>query len=166
MRTLFVKHTYQRHEAYRIITLIEEQEDGRIRVRKRPQTSAAEGHVQAIFDNYRRIESMDSPLKAPKVFMENGQLVSEYIEGVSFEQTISEAIQRGVQADVIAAFEDYYQFIKALPSVKQNPSSDSKFATFFSNCDAEFDCLQVGLIDLIPENRLGSFLAHSASRFI
>lgn len=152
MRTLFVKHTYQRHEAYRIITLIEEQEDGRIRVRKRPQTSAAEGHVQAIFDNYRRIESMDSPLKAPKVFMENGQLVSEYIEGVSFEQTISEAIQRGVQADVIAAFEDYYQFIKALPSVKQNPSSDSKFATFFSNCDAEFDCLQVGLIDLIPEN--------------
>ena len=31
MRTLFVKHTYQRHEAYRIITLIEEQEDGRDR---------------------------------------------------------------------------------------------------------------------------------------
>ena len=141
----FVKHVSEAR-AYRIITLIEEQEDGRIRVRKGHNVCGGRS-CSSLFDNYRAIESMDSPESAKSIHGKWPAGIGVYW-GVSFEQTISKPYSAVCKLILLLL---KITINSSGAPVKQKPSSDSKFATF-SNCDAEFDCLQVRLIDLIPEN--------------
>lgn len=152
MKTLFVKHTFQRHENYRIITLIEKSDDGQVQVRKKPQTSLAASHVQSVFENFKRVEAMNSNIIAPKVYMKDGHLISEYIDGISYAKIIGDAVQQGSKRLILKTFDDYYQLLNSLPVVSACPSTNPKFAEVFSKTDRLFQCLQVGLIDLIPEN--------------
>lgn len=152
MKTKFVKHTMQRDKRYQIITLIQKDDHGKLFVLKRAKIPEGIEHIRNIYQNCQRIKAYDDKIKVPGYSLQDDDFISEFIHGETLESKLKEAVQKGSQQDLIRELINYYSFLKSLPATDLNPSEAVSFNIIFSKTDQVFRCLNLGLIDLIPEN--------------
>ena len=152
MKTKFVKHTMHRDTRFQIITVIEQDDQGQLCVKKKARNPVAVSHIETIYKNCQKLSVISECLKVPEFSLIDDTFISSYISGETLEQRLSVAVQSGRREDLISAFVEYLELLHSLPSIELDPSINEGFCEIFSPGDTVFRCIKLGLIDLIPEN--------------
>lgn len=153
MSTVYCKFSNDRANEFKIKTIIDDN-NGKLKVIKKPQSKQGRKHIEGIYEHYKRLNDIyaDSILKVNVCQYNDNSVEFEYLEGNTLEEKLDELCNKQDYAAVIELLTEYVGILRSL--AKDDFFECEDFIRIFGEykkCGVVKGC-RVSNIDLIPAN--------------